>query len=92
MIEMFENEDYVVYGNKVRIDSWLRKYEFEEILSALKLQELIKEKIEEYESDRKQSWFPSKKRGMLYKKANRLRNLLEKSKTTVVFESERDEG
>ncbi len=48
----------------------------QQILNNQAIVETIHDIIEDYENQRKQAWFPSKKRGMLYKKIKYLRGIL----------------
>jgi len=58
-------------------DNTMRDKELE---SALKLQEIVQERIQDYHKRRKESWYPSKKRGKLYKYARYLEKMIEESK------------
>jgi len=49
------------------------------IKSALKLQELVKERITEMDAKRKEAYYPSKKRGVLYKRIKVLQSLVTES-------------
>ena len=52
----------------------------DEINECLKLRELVEEEIKYFEKQRKQAFYPSKKRGMLYKKIKWRQSLLDQSK------------
>jgi len=82
MSEILTIEDFNIHGDKVKLEAWLRKNEMNEILSALKLQELVKEETKTLQKRLRAS---SHRDGSLHKNPlfiilNKLQSLVEESK------------
>ena len=84
-IRIFEKDGKIMVNYQ---RSWWTRNDANEQLhykieSALRLQNLVNDRIKQYDEERKQAWYPSKKRGMLYKKKKYLQTLVDQSSTTV---------